>query len=228
MLKIVLITTFLLTISVAVNAQNKKKMVKKNGNNVSIIFIKAERKKCNSGEVEKECFMVKRKKSQPDWVFFSDEIVGFSYEEGFEYELKIKTERIKNPLLDASNVRVTLVKIVSKTKVSDNVSLSNQWTVWSFYAATKPVATDAYVTINEKENTFDAFGGCNFISGNVKISGAGIKFEKNRTTIKACDDNGRESKFVKVLENATLFEINGCELYLFDGKSKILTLKNCK
>lgn len=224
----VLITTFLLTIFGTVNAQNKKKMVRKNANNISTIFIKAERKKCNAGEIEKECFMVKRKKLQSDWVLFSNEIVGFSYEEGFEYELKIKTEIIKNPLLAVSNVRVTLVKIVSKTKVLGNVSLSNQWTVWSYGAAKKPLVIDAYVTINEKENTFDAFGGCNFISGNVHISGTGIKFEKNRTTMKACEDNGQESKFVKVLESATLFEIKGCELYLFDGKNKILTLKNCK
>ena len=45
-----------------------------------------------------------------------NEIEGFKYEKGYTWLLKVKKEKIENPPADASNIKYTLVKVISKTK----------------------------------------------------------------------------------------------------------------
>ncbi|WP_312076161.1 DUF4377 domain-containing protein [Chryseobacterium sp.] len=41
---------------------------------------------------------------------------GFIYEPGFEYELKVRTEKLENVPADASSLKYVLVKEVGKVK----------------------------------------------------------------------------------------------------------------
>jgi hypothetical protein len=68
-----------------------------------------------TGVAPMKCLQVKEKASE-DWTNFYTNIEGFTYEPGYEYVLKVKTEKIANPPADASSIKYTLVKQVSKTK----------------------------------------------------------------------------------------------------------------
>ncbi len=54
---------------------------------------------------------------QAEYTLFYDQIEGFEYEEGYEYELRVKEETVENPPADASSRKWTLVEVVSKTAV---------------------------------------------------------------------------------------------------------------
>lgn len=62
-----------------------------------------------------KCLQVKETPSG-EWTNFYTNIDGFTYEPGYEYVLKVKTEKIENPPADASSIKYTLIKQVSKTK----------------------------------------------------------------------------------------------------------------
>lgn len=68
-----------------------------------------------TGVAPMKCLQIKEKESD-SWGNFYSNIEGFTYEPGFEYVLKIKTEKIQNPPMDGSSIKYTLVKQVSKTK----------------------------------------------------------------------------------------------------------------
>lgn len=68
-----------------------------------------------TGVAPMKCLQVKEKESE-SWQNFYSNIEGFTYEPGYEYILKVKTEKIANPLADASSIKYTLIKQVSKTK----------------------------------------------------------------------------------------------------------------
>lgn len=68
-----------------------------------------------TGVAPMKCLQVKEKESD-NWGNFYSNIEGFTYEPGFEYVLKVKTEKIENPPMDGSSIKYTLVKQVSKTK----------------------------------------------------------------------------------------------------------------
>lgn len=53
-----------------------------------------------------------------EWEYHSPEILGFDYEWGYVYDLKVKLENIGNPPQDGSSIRTSLVKMISKKKVS--------------------------------------------------------------------------------------------------------------
>ena len=60
------------------------------------------------------------------WNQASRDIVGFEYEWGYVYEIKVKREAIKNSPQDGSDTKTTLLKIVSKEKVSADVQFEIQ------------------------------------------------------------------------------------------------------
>lgn len=68
-----------------------------------------------TGVAPMKCLQVKEKASD-SWTNFYSNIEGFTYEPGYEYVLKVKTENIANPPADGSSIKYTLVKQVSKTK----------------------------------------------------------------------------------------------------------------
>lgn len=85
-----------------------------NSDNEKTFIIGPETADC-TGVAPMKCLQVKEKESD-SWGNFYSNIEGFTYEPGFEYVLKVKTEKIQNPPMDASSIKYTLVKQVSKTK----------------------------------------------------------------------------------------------------------------
>ena len=68
-----------------------------------------------TGVAPMKCLQVKETQSG-NWTNFYSNIEGFTYEPGYEYVLKVKTEKIANPPADGSSIKYTLVNQVSKTK----------------------------------------------------------------------------------------------------------------
>src|SRR5262245_55387180 len=74
-----------------------------------------------TGVAEQLCLQV-RETSEAAWTNLHDAIVGFDYEPGYVYEIRIKEEAVANPPADASSIRRTLVSILSKTPVSASLT----------------------------------------------------------------------------------------------------------
>lgn len=78
--------------------------------NVEVFNVESELKDC-VGVGPQKCMVVNGN-------YFYDSIEGFSFEEGFEYELKVKKTERENVPADASKYIYTLVEIVSKEPVT--------------------------------------------------------------------------------------------------------------
>ncbi|CAD7813059.1 hypothetical protein CHRY9390_02602 [Chryseobacterium aquaeductus] len=79
------------------------------------MFIVASQTVDCTGVAPMKCLQIKEKESD-SWGNLYSNIEGFIYEPGFEYVLKLKTEKITNPPADGSSIRYSLVQQVSKTK----------------------------------------------------------------------------------------------------------------
>jgi len=67
------------------------------------------------GVAPQKCLLV-RQDPGDEWSMYYDQIQGFEYEPGFQYELRITEEKVENPPADASSIRWTLQEVVSKTR----------------------------------------------------------------------------------------------------------------
>lgn len=77
------------------------------------IYVGPELVEC-TGVGPQMCMQIKES-PEDDWQLFYDQIEGFDYEPGYDYELVVRVEDVENPPADASSLRYTLVEEVSKT-----------------------------------------------------------------------------------------------------------------
>ena len=112
---LILVSIFLLTIFSCDNSDNSS--ISEN------IYIVASKQLDCEGVGKQKCFLVK-KNQEDNWQFFYSSIIGFEYQEGFEYELLVSEKEIENPPQDSSSVEYTLVKVKSKVE-KDSENLPN-------------------------------------------------------------------------------------------------------
>ncbi|MCL8538404.1 DUF4377 domain-containing protein [Chryseobacterium gallinarum] len=93
---------------------SKTKKEKADANEKTLI-VGAQTADCSAGAGRMKCLQVKENASE-NWTNFYSNIEGFTYEPGYEYVLKVKTEKIANPPADASSIKYILTEQVSKTK----------------------------------------------------------------------------------------------------------------
>ena len=78
------------------------------------LFVREKRVAC-SGEGARKCLQVRDSASEP-WKNQYAPIMGFTYEEGYAYELRVAPETVPNAPADAPTKKWRLVEIVSKKK----------------------------------------------------------------------------------------------------------------
>lgn len=61
-----------------------------------------------------------------------DSIEGFEYEQGYEYVIEVKIEHKENPPADGSNLKYSLIRVISKTKKNSEGLPSKSHSVISF------------------------------------------------------------------------------------------------
>lgn len=81
------------------------------------LYVDSEKVDC-VGVAPQKCYRVREDPSE-DWRFFYSEIAGFEFEPGYQYELLVREEKVKNPPADGSSLRWELIKVVSKEAASD-------------------------------------------------------------------------------------------------------------
>jgi heat shock protein HslJ len=78
-----------------------------------ILFVGAEQVDCQ-GVAPQKCYLVKEEPNA-EWEYFYDEIAGFQWEAGYEYELRVRVIPVENPPADASSVIYELIEVVSQS-----------------------------------------------------------------------------------------------------------------
>ena len=61
------------------------------------------------------CYLIKNVDKNTDWYYESCEIIGFEYEDGYEYRLQVAIMKVEPDLADSS-APIRLLKILSKEK----------------------------------------------------------------------------------------------------------------
>ncbi len=85
------------------------------GARTKLIYVAAERAPC-MGVVPRECLQV-RERPDEDWHLFSSEIIGFKYEPGVEYRLRVLEDDVPNPPADGASKRWFLDLVVEQKLV---------------------------------------------------------------------------------------------------------------
>ncbi len=166
------------------------------------LFVGPALKEC-VGVAPMQCMQVKRS-ADAGWEFFYDQIEGFTFEPGFEYELRVKEIVVENPPADGSSLRYELVAVVNKTAVSqptDNLA-GTRWVLEGYGSVDSMMVPVADATLEfHEDGTMGGATGCNGFGGSYTLlPDGGISLGEMAATMMACADDGVMAQETAVLQ----------------------------
>jgi heat shock protein HslJ len=199
-----------------------------------IIYVGSELVDC-VGVAPQKCMLIKEKPDD-EYTFFYDQIEGFEYEEGYEYELVIKEEQVENPPADASSIKWTLVSVESKEPVAgtDEVQLENaDWVLASYLTLGGVVAEPlpgTNTTARFQDGQVNGNAGCNNYFGGYEVDGNILSVGPLASTEMFCGNPqgvmDQEYAYLAALGNAAFFEIDGEQLEIADSDGESVLIYN--
>ncbi len=178
------------------------------------------------GVAPMKCMLVKTEKDA-DWTNFYQKIDGFEYKPGYKYELEVKIDTLDRSTLpaDASNLRYTLVKEVSKV-VDRSLRVNDIW-VLDKLSGVELDGLRPQMEINVAKKKLMGKGFCNRIMGSVKkITDTELEFGDILATRMACPAMDKEAKYTEALNKTVFYTIDNNKLTLLGAeKEELLVFK---
>ncbi len=200
------------------------------------IYVAAETVPC-VGVAPQDCLQIKES-PDAEWQRFYDQIEGFTFEPGFEYELRVREEQVANPPADASSRRLVLLEEVSRTAVkgisggapqeplgatAENPLAGTAWQIVTLNGAAPADGTQVTLAFNAQDR-YSANAGCNTINGGYTVDGETITFGSAMSTLMLCPKPimQQEEQFKQALEAATSFTLEDDTLTIVYGAGEAL------
>ncbi len=177
------------------------------------------------GVSPQKCMQVKENPGD-EYTMFYDQIEGFDYEEGYEYELLVQEEPVENPPADASSIRWVLVSMESKEPVGDMdmVQLeAPQWVLKSLLNQEGQLVdalAGTFTSANFEDGQVNGNASCNNYFGGYEVDGNSISMGPLASTEMFCGNPpgvmDQEMAFLSAMGSAAQFEIDAGQLIFFD------------
>ena len=175
-----------------------------------------------AGVSPQKCMLIKGSNAD-DWTYFYDQIEGFDYEEGYNYEIVVRKIAVKNPPADAASYKYVLKEILSKIASNEADPLLGNWKVITLDGLEK-VSINPTIKFDKTETKVSGFAGCNNYFSSYKIKNHELTFGPAGATKKMCADMTVEDHFFKLLPQIARYEVIKSELYLYDANDRLLIL----
>jgi heat shock protein HslJ len=182
-----------------------------------------------------ECMLIKET-PKDEYSLFIDQIVGFDYEEGYEYKLVIKEEPVENPPADSSSLKWSLVRVDSKTPVvaSEMGSLENRSWALESYLNLEGVLTErlenSEITADFQDGQLIGNAGCNNYFASYQVDGSNLTIGSLASTEMYCMDPpalmDQEITYLAVLESAMSYQLVEDRLIILDAEGQIILTFN--
>ena len=196
------------------------------------------------GVAPQQCMQIK---TNPDgeYTLFYDQIDGFDFQEGYEYEIQVLVEPVANPPADGSALKYTLVEVVSQTPVTVGQAEEGVMPITEDLALEGPTwLLDSYrdiegnmtarlpqtrVTINFAAGEVSGTAGCNNYFGPYQVDGNSLTIGPLGSTMMMCiqDDTAtQETAFLANLGNVASYDIVNNQLQLIDAEGNTILVFN--
>lgn len=178
------------------------------------------------GVAPMECMQVREDPNEPYSLFYN-QIDGFEFEPGYEYELVVQVDEAENPPADASSLKYTLVEEVSRTPVATESAEAagalmlegTRWVLVSYLNAdgeTTAALENVEATAEFSEGQVGGNASCNRYFGGYTVDGSALTFGQLGSTMMACPPpvSDQETQFMANLQATATYTIEGDQLLL--------------
>lgn len=176
-----------------------------------------------TGVAPQKCMLVKEN-PEDEYSLFYDQIDGFNYEEGYEYELVILEQEVEDPPADASSIQWILVEEVNKTPVEiggENQIEGINWVMVSYLNQAGELV-EALPGVNAtalfQDEQVIGNASCNNFSGGYEIVGSNLSIGPLASTEMFCGGPpgvmDQETGYLSALGSAASYAVEGEQLVI--------------
>jgi heat shock protein HslJ len=186
------------------------------------VFVAPELVDC-TGVAPQKCMLVKHN-PEDEYTLFYDQIEGFKYEEGYEYELVILEEQVEDPPADASSISWILVREVSKEPVVDSGEVQLEGIDWVMvsYLNQEGELTAAMPGSNAtalfQDGQVNGYASCNGYFGGYEVDGSNLIVSPLASTEMFCGSPpglmDQEFAYLSALGSAATYSIEDEQLVI--------------
>ncbi len=175
-----------------------------------------------------QCMQVKENPGD-EYTLFYQQIDGFTFEPGYEYELLVRVTTVENPPADGSSLQYTLVDVVSQTPVTAGATavetdqaaslVGPLWQAQTIQGTAVLPDTEVTAVFGE-DGSLGGSAGCNNYFTSYQVDGQTLTIDAQiGSTMMACPDPimQQEALFLSVLPTTTSYQMNGATLELLDA-----------
>jgi heat shock protein HslJ len=189
------------------------------------VYVKGEKTTCETGT----CYEYKNKPAEK-WKIFNGEILNFNFEEGYNYTLKVRAQKVYNAQRADSIEYWRIAKIISKTKYKiPAVVLAGKWAfVKMIYKRTETDLTKYPKLFIQFDTVNKRAGGrsfCNTFNGILTKKADSITLGKFASTRMACENGTLEEDMFQTFREVNNYKIAGKTLYLKNNDQLVFELK---
>ncbi|PID87281.1 MAG: hypothetical protein CSB13_00225 [Chloroflexi bacterium] len=195
------------------------------------------------GEGPQTCMLIKYSPDEEYQLFYNG-IDGFTFEPGYEYELKVRVTPVENPPADGSSLRYTLVEQVNKMSAGEEESLpaadvtagetalsGTAWVLEAYADADGNMVdvlpeTDVTAVFGE-DGSLSGSSDCNQYKTSYEVDGESINVNETiATTMMMCSEPAmqQEAAYLANLVPVATFAISGDKLTLHDANGHPLAV----
>jgi heat shock protein HslJ len=176
-----------------------------------------------TGAAPQKCMLIKEN-PEDEYTLFFDQIEGFNYEEGFEYQLVVVEQEVEDPPADAYSIRWILIEELSKTPVESANENQLEWTDWVMvsYLTQDGEVIESLPGVNAtalfQDGQVIGNASCNNFSGEYEVDGSNITVGPLASTEMLCGGHPR----VMDQEMGYLSALGGAATYVIEGEQLII------
>ncbi|MCA9874104.1 MAG: DUF4377 domain-containing protein [Anaerolineales bacterium] len=186
-----------------------------------------------------QCMQVKENPGD-EYTLFYQQIDGFTFEPGYEYELLVRVTTVENPPADGSSLQYTLVDVVSQTPVTAGATavetdqaaslVGPLWQAQTIQGTAVLPDTEVTAVFGE-DGSLGGSAGCNTYTTSYQVNGSNITIGLPASTQQLCTEPAgimeQETDFLtSALPSAATFRINGSSLEIMTAGGQIAVLAN--
>jgi len=183
------------------------------------------------GVAPQKCMQVKENPEE-EYSLFYDQIEGFDFEEGYEYELVVQVQQVENPPADGSSLRYVLVSVENKESVGDMGVVQLEGTEWVVKTyqnqdgeLVEPLS-GTFTSAKFEEGQVNGNAGCNTYFGGYELDGDEIKIGPLASTEMFCGNPpgvmDQEMAFLSAMGNAAEYKIEDEQLLITDAAGEVI------
>jgi heat shock protein HslJ len=183
-----------------------------------------------------QCMLVKENPDD-EYQFFYSEIEGFTFEPGYTYELRVRVEPVANAPADASNLKYTLIEVVSQdavamTEMADSAAAALEGPTWQLTGvanangAVSAVPEGVAATATFADGRVSGSSGCNNYSAAYTLDGDNLTIMPGPMTMMACSEPQMtvEQQLMAALGATVAYEIANGELHLLNADGQVVAI----